>query len=129
MTMTDKSLQSYNPADEANWQPISITEPAAHYTRKMLAKKDGCLGLRLGVKKSGCNGYKYTSEYVFSAEADDLTFVTDFGGLTLYVRKADMPLVSGTVIALETRGLNKVFVYQNPNEAASCGCGESFSIK
>ncbi len=112
----------------ATFNPTGITATVAavaHINRQI--DQSGCPHLRLGIKKSGCNGYMYMLDYIDAPEGDDQAVkVTE--SLALYVRKGDLPLVQGTELDLVTEGLNATLKFKNPNATAHCGCGESFSL-
>ncbi|MCH8498142.1 MAG: iron-sulfur cluster assembly accessory protein [Marinobacter sp.] len=105
---------------------VSMTPTAIAHTRKQLAKKPDALGIRLGVKKSGCSGYKYDTEWVTEPHEDDQIF--DFDGVKVYVRQQHLGFVSGTEIDYVTQGVNSMFMFRNPNVTGECGCGESFTV-
>ncbi|WP_157271487.1 HesB/IscA family protein [Azohydromonas aeria] len=105
---------------------ISVTPKAAHQIRKALAQRGGGLGLRLAVKTSGCSGYAYALEFADAAGAEDLRF--DSEGVTLIVDAASLPMIDGTRLDWVREGLNEGFKFDNPNAAATCGCGESFAV-
>jgi iron-sulfur cluster assembly protein len=108
--------------------PVSLTEAALAHVRKCIAQRPTCVGLKFGVKASGCNGYKYVVDYVDVASGDDYVFPLAQQGLAIYVDKASLPFVAGTTIDYTTQGLNQSFVFRNPNEQGQCGCGESFNV-
>ncbi|MGR9106130.1 MAG: HesB/IscA family protein [Gammaproteobacteria bacterium] len=106
--------------------PIHLTENAAARVRGQLAKRGGGLGLRLGVKKSGCSGFAYVIDFVDRLEDGDQVF-EDFG-VKLIVNHRDLPILEGVQVDYQTQGLNAAFKFENPNVKGSCGCGESFSV-
>jgi iron-sulfur cluster assembly protein len=105
---------------------ISVTPKAANQIRKALAQRGGGLGLRLAVKTSGCSGYAYALEFADELGAEDLRF--DSEGVTLLVDAASLPMIDGTQLDWVREGLNEGFKFNNPNAAATCGCGESFAV-
>lgn len=106
---------------------IRMTESAIQHVRKQLAGKPGAKGLRLGVKASGCSGYKYVLDWVETLGEDDREFpITE--GVSVFVDNKSLPFVNGTEIDFVKEGLNSMFRFNNPNVASECGCGESFSI-
>lgn len=112
----------------ATFNPAGITATAAavrHIGRQVALS--GRPYLRLGVKQAGCNGYMYTLDHLDEPGADDQAFPIN-EGLALYVSRSDLPLVQGTEVDLVTEGLNSTLKFKNPNAAAHCGCGESFSM-
>ena len=114
------SVATFNPAG------ITATTAAVRHIGRQMALS-GRPYLRLGVKQAGCNGYMYTLDHLDEPGADDQAFPVD-DGLALYVRRDDLALVRGTEVDLVTEGLNSILKFKNPNAAAHCGCGESFSL-
>ncbi len=105
---------------------VSITESAAEQIQRQLLKRGSGLGLRLGVKKSGCSGYAYVLNYVDELEALDKTF--ELSGVKVIVRDEDLPLLNGIELDYRKEGLNAAFKFNNPNVTGMCGCGESFAV-
>lgn len=105
---------------------ITVTENAARQIHKQLQKRGAGLGLRLGVKPSGCSGYAYVLEYADQAEADEHVF--DQHGVKVLVKQADMEKLSGIELDYAKEGFNEAFKFNNPNVKATCGCGESFAV-
>lgn len=104
---------------------ISASDAAIEHLRRQI-ERSGHACLRLGVKESGCNGYMYTLDYLDAPTAADRAY--DVGGVTIYVREQDLPLVRGTEVDYVTEGLNASLKFKNPNAATYCGCGESFAV-
>lgn len=117
------SLEKLQQADEA----IILTPAAIARVQAEIKKRGEGIGLRLGAKKSGCSGYKYTLDYVETSDPDDKKFPID-ENLAVYVAAEHFPLVKGTRIDYVQKGLNASFEYSNPNQKNTCGCGESFGI-
>ena len=107
---------------------MKLTERAAGRVRELIDNADKPLaGVRVGVKKGGCAGMEYTLEGVETpAPADDL--VSDHG-VNVYVDPKAVLFLLGSVMDFETTKLRSGFVFQNPNEVSSCGCGESVMLK
>ncbi|HHM05104.1 MAG TPA: iron-sulfur cluster assembly accessory protein [Gammaproteobacteria bacterium] len=106
---------------------ISMTPAAAEHVKKQLAKQDGALGLRVGVKKSGCSGYAYVLDYAKTlGEGDELI---EQHGVKLIVDKSSLEYLDGTQLDYVREGLNSYFKFNNPNATDTCGCGESFSVQ
>jgi len=105
---------------------ISLTESAAERVRARLATRGRGLGLRLGVKASGCSGFSYVVDYADEARSDDLVF--ESSGVKVFVDPASLPSIDGTQIDFVRQGLNESFRFNNPNVRAECGCGESFTV-
>ena len=105
---------------------ISVTPKAASQIRKALVKRGGGVGLRVAVKTSGCSGYAYALEFADAALAEDLSFECE--GVQVLVDAKSLPLIDGTQLDWVREGLNEGFKFNNPNAAATCGCGESFAV-
>ena len=105
---------------------ISLTEPAAERVRSYLYNRGGGIGLRIGVKKTGCNGFAYVVNYADAVNDDDSVF--EDGGVTVVVDRESLALIDGTEVDFVKEGLNEAFRFRNPNISGECGCGESFSI-
>lgn len=106
---------------------ISLTPAAADHVRKYLASNDGATKLRLRVKPTGCSGYMYVVEPETSTSDDDTVFESQ--GLNVVVDPMSLAMVDGTEVDIGRQGLNTELKFNNPNVAATCGCGESFTIK
>ncbi|MES0874380.1 HesB/IscA family protein [Sinimarinibacterium thermocellulolyticum] len=108
-------------------QPIiHLTESAAQRIQAQLRQRGHGLGLRVGVKKSGCSGHAYTLDYADRIEADDVVF--EQYGATVVVCRAHLPLLDGMTLDFQKQGLNQAYKFLNPNAKAHCGCGESFAV-
>jgi iron-sulfur cluster assembly protein len=105
---------------------ISLTPAAAERVRKFIAARGQGLGLKLGVRKTGCSGFAYVIDYADVAAPRDLVFEDQ--GIKVFVDPDSLPLISGTTVDFVKHGLNEAFAFQNPNVKGECGCGESFSI-
>ena len=107
---------------------IDVTESAARQIQKQLQKRGSGLGLRLGVKTSGCSGYAYVLDAVEAPAAEDLAMnVGD--GVTVFVDPASLPMINGMEVDYVKEGLNRTIQFRNPNVTGQCGCGESFTVK
>jgi len=104
---------------------VTLTPSASERVRQYLAETPGGIGLRFGVRKSGCSGWAYLIEMATDARADEQVFEQD--GLAVLVDEASLAQVDGTVIDFVRDGLNQQFVFRNPRVTAECGCGESFT--
>ena len=104
---------------------IALTPAAFERVRQFLATEPGALGLRFGVKRTGCSGWGYEVELARDARAGDS--ISEQDGVRVYVDAASLAMVDGTTIDFVRKGLNHEFVFENPNAAAACGCGESFT--
>jgi len=105
---------------------ISLTESAALRVKTFLAARGQGVGLRLGVRKTGCSGFAYVINYADEPKNDDLVF--EHRGVKLFVDPASLPLIDGTEVDFVKQGLNEAFRFRNPNVKGECGCGESFSV-
>ncbi|HEY3432436.1 MAG TPA: iron-sulfur cluster assembly protein IscA [Rhodocyclaceae bacterium] len=105
---------------------ITMSESAAKHVSNFLAKRGKGIGVRLGVKTSGCSGMAYKLEFADSAESDDIVF--DSQGLKVLVDPKSLPYLDGTELDYTKEGLNEGFKFNNPNVKDACGCGESFQV-
>jgi iron-sulfur cluster assembly protein len=105
---------------------IAITENAAKQIKKQLEKRGQGLGLKLGVKKSGCSGFAYTLNYADTLEEHDAIFEQQ--GVKVIINNADIEFLNGIELDYRREGINEAFKFNNPNVVATCGCGESFSV-
>lgn len=105
---------------------ITLTERAATQVAKQLTKRGTGLGLRLGVKKSGCTGYAYVVDYADDASDSDAIF--ERHGVKVVISKADLPHLNGITVDFRREGIGEAFKFDNPNVKAMCGCGESFAV-
>jgi iron-sulfur cluster assembly accessory protein len=120
-------VNTFSPSDVAPNMNLSMTEAALNYVRKQLASTDSAKGIILGVKKSGCSGFKYDLQLAKTLDGNEKTIqVAD--DVVLYVTKDAVPFVNGTEIDYTTVGLNSSMVFNNPNAKDECGCGESFNV-
>jgi len=105
---------------------INLTPAAADRVRAQLAARGRGLGLRLGVKESGCSGFSYVVDFADAAQADDAVF--EAHGVRVYVPRASLATIDGTTVDYVRQGLNESFRFHNPNVKGECGCGESFTV-
>lgn len=105
---------------------ITLTESAIKRVRDMMSKRDGGVGLRIGVVKSGCSGYSYALDYADDVANDDV--VIEQGDVKVVVNEDAMPILEGMELDFVREGLNQSFKFINPNVTSECGCGESFSV-
>lgn len=105
---------------------ITVTDSATKQIERQLVKRGSGVGLRLGVKKSGCSGFAYTIDYADSINEDDRVF--DQGSVKVVIAVGDLPFLDGIEIDFRREGISEAFKFNNPNVQASCGCGESFSV-
>lgn len=105
---------------------VSLTENAANQIKKQLEKRGQGIGLKLGIKKSGCSGYAYVLDYADQLESDDQVF--ENFGVKVIVTKENLEFVDGINLDYRREGINAAFKFDNPNVKGTCGCGESFSV-
>jgi iron-sulfur cluster assembly protein len=105
---------------------ILLTESAAERVRSHLARRGSGLGLRIGIKKTGCSGFAYVVNYADQVLPGDVVF--EQRGVRVVVDSASLPLIDGTLVDFVKQGLNEAFKFQNPQAKGECGCGESFSV-
>lgn len=105
---------------------IEVTETAKKKVQQTLAKRGKGLGIRVGVKTTGCSGLAYVLEYVDQPYPEDIKI--DCNGCSLYVDPKSCAYVQGMTIDFVRNGLNEGFQFKNPNERDRCGCGESFRV-
>ena len=106
--------------------PISLTPAAADRVRTFLDRRGRGLGLRLGVKKTGCSGFAYIVNYADDLHSDDLVFEDQ--GVKVIVDRDSLSYLEGTQVDFVKQGLNEAFRFRNPNVKGECGCGESFTV-
>ena len=105
---------------------ITLTEPAADKVSQQLKKRGKGLGIRVGVKTTGCSGYAYAIEYVDTPSSEDMSFVSH--GVHVFVDPKSLVFLDGITMDWKRNGLNEGFDFINPNEKDRCGCGESFRV-
>jgi iron-sulfur cluster assembly protein len=105
---------------------IQLTPAAAERVKTFIATRGKGLGLRLGVRKTGCSGFAYVVNYADDSRPADLVFEDQ--GVKVFVDPESLPLIKGTTVDFVKQGLNEAFRFHNPNIKGECGCGESFSV-
>ena len=105
---------------------ITLTETAAQRVDKFLVNRGKGIGLRLGVKTTGCSGTAYTLEFVDEMHPEDMSFESH--GVRVIVDPKSLVYIDGTELDFAKEGLNEGFKFKNPNVKDECGCGESFTI-
>ena len=105
---------------------ITLTESAANHISSQIAKSSKGIGLRVGVKKSGCSGFAYTLDIAQEVRASDRVFESH--GAKVLVDAESLSFLEGTEIGYEKQGLGHAFKFNNPNVKNQCGCGESFAV-
>ena len=116
------------PSKRANpkMSEIKITPAAAQRIREQLDQRGHGLGLRVGVKSSGCSGYAYVLDYADEKREQDT--VIEAHGVSVLIDPDSLPLLDGLTLDFRREGLNALFKFDNPNAQELCGCGESFSV-
>jgi iron-sulfur cluster assembly protein len=105
---------------------VMLTESAAERVRSHLQMRGAGIGLRLGIKKTGCSGFAYVVNYADEIRPGDSVF--EARGVKVVVDPTSLPLIDGTLVDFVRQGLNEAFKFQNPKAKGECGCGESFSV-
>jgi iron-sulfur cluster assembly protein len=105
---------------------VTLTEAAADRVTKFLANRGKGVGIRLGVRTSGCSGMAYELEFADAIEADDLVF--EDRGVKVIISPKSLVYLDGTELDYGKEGLNEGFKFNNPNVKNECGCGESFNV-
>jgi iron-sulfur cluster assembly protein len=105
---------------------IQLSEAAAERVSGYLRDKPGSVGLRFGVKRTGCSGWAYVVDITDQIDSADAVFESH--GIKVLVNPDSLALVDGTEIDFVKQGLNQSFAFRNPNVTNECGCGESFTV-
>ncbi len=106
---------------------ITMTETAASRVKTFLDNRGKGIGLRLGVKTTGCSGMAYVLEFVDELnENEDEVF--ELSGVKIIIDKKSLVYLDGTELDYVKEGLNEGFEFNNPNAKSECGCGESFNV-
>jgi len=105
---------------------ITLTENAAKQIQKQLQKRGSGLGLKLGVKQSGCSGFAYVLDYADQLAEDETVFARS--GVKVIIKNSDLEILDGIELDYAKEGINEAFKFNNPNVTGTCGCGESFSV-
>jgi iron-sulfur cluster assembly protein len=105
---------------------IKLTEAAAGRIRTFIDSRGHGVGLRLGIKKTGCSGFAYVVNYADQIASGDVVF--EDRGVKVIVDPESLRYIDGTVVDFVKQGLNEAFRFQNPNIKGECGCGESFTV-
>ena len=111
---------------QLKYMSITITENAADRVKTFLDNRGSGVGLRVGVKTTGCSGMAYIIEFADNIDKDDTVF--EEKGVKIIVDPKCLLYLDGTELDFTKEGLNEGFKFTNPNEKARCGCGESFSV-
>lgn len=105
---------------------VTLTEKAAKHVARYIERRGKGIGLRFGVRTTGCSGLAYKLEYVDEADPGDEVF--ESFGMKVFVDPKSLPYVEGTELDYVREGLNEGFKFFNPNVKDACGCGESFKV-
>lgn len=105
---------------------LTLSEAAAKHVQKSLNNRGQGIGLRLGVKTTGCSGMAYVMEFVDKLDGNDQVFESQ--GVKIIVDPKSLIYIDGTELDYVREGLNEGFQFNNPNIKNECGCGESFNI-
>ena len=112
--------------DESDTMAITLTEKAAKHISRYIDRRGKGIGLRFGVRTTGCSGLAYKLEYVDESANEDSIFESH--GIKVFVDPKSLPYIDGTELDFAREGLNEGFRFRNPNVKDECGCGESFRI-
>ena len=106
---------------------INITTIAREKINELLARRGRGIGIRIGVRTTGCSGLAYELEYVDDEQLMDCPHY-DIDGIRVYIDSRHMVYMHGMIMDWQKKGLNEGFEFINPNEKDRCGCGESFRV-
>ncbi|HSH84216.1 MAG TPA: iron-sulfur cluster assembly accessory protein [Guyparkeria sp.] len=109
-------------------QQLSLTDPARQYLHNTLGGDEAALGLRLGIKKSGCTGFAYVMDVARSVDETDLWFDCS-EGIAVISDQESFKALQGSTLDYVVDGLTRMLKVNNPNVEDSCGCGESFNVR
>ncbi len=105
---------------------VTLSEAAARHVSDFLANRGKGVGIRVGVKTSGCSGLAYVLEFVDEVQPEDQVFTSH--GVQVIVDPKSLSYLDGTEMDFVKEGLNEGFKFTNPNQKGECGCGESFTV-
>lgn len=105
---------------------VTLSESAARHVANFISKRGKGVGIRLGVRTSGCSGMAYKLEFADEALDEDIVFESH--GVKVLVDPKSLPYLEGTELDFVREGLNEGFRFINPNVKDECGCGESFNV-
>lgn len=105
---------------------VTMTAAASERVKSFLANRGKGIGLRLGIKTTGCSGLAYVLEFVDDINADDEVFQVD--DVNIIIDSKSLAYLEGTELDFVKEGLNEGFQFTNPNAKGECGCGESFNV-
>ena len=108
---------------------IAVTDTAAEKIQSHIQRRGRGLGVKVGVRTTGCSGLAYTLEFVDEEQGRERCVEHhDHNGVRVYVDPKHRPYLYGMTLDYQKRGLNEGFEFINPNETGRCGCGESFKV-
>ena len=105
---------------------VTLTDRAAEHVQRYIAKRGKGVGLRLGVRTTGCSGLAYKLEFADEIKPEDTSFESN--GVRVLIDPKSLAYLDGTELDFVREGLNEGFKFNNPNEKDRCGCGESFNV-
>ena len=105
---------------------VSLTQRAAEHVQRYIEKRGKGVGLRLGVRTTGCSGLAYKLEFADEIQPEDSAFESN--GVKVFIDPKSLAYLDGTELDFVREGLNEGFKFNNPNEKDRCGCGESFNV-
>jgi iron-sulfur cluster assembly protein len=105
---------------------VTLTDRAAQHVQRYIAKRGKGVGLRLGVRTTGCSGLAYKLEFADAIAPEDQSFESN--GVRVLIDPKSLAYLEGTELDYVREGLNEGFKFNNPNEKDRCGCGESFNV-
>lgn len=108
-------------------QILAVEPAAARHLLKQMRGNPNAIGVRIGVKDSGCSGYAYVMDLTESEPENHLRIAAD-DQLSLYLDVKSVPALSGSTLRLVKEGVNETIKFDNPNAGSYCGCGESFTV-
>jgi iron-sulfur cluster assembly protein len=105
---------------------VTLTDRAAEHVQRYIEKRGKGVGLRLGVRTTGCSGLAYKLEFADEVKPEDTAFESN--GVRVLIDPKSLAYLDGTQLDFVREGLNEGFKFNNPNEKDRCGCGESFNV-
>ena len=108
--------------------PVKVTDQAAEKIQSQIKRRGQGLGVRVGIRTTGCSGLAYTLEFVDIEQGQHCLEHHDINGVRIYMDPKHRPYLYGMILDYQKKGLNEGFEFINPNERDRCGCGESFRV-
>jgi iron-sulfur cluster assembly protein len=105
---------------------VTMTPDAADRIESFITNRGKGLGLRLGIKTTGCSGLAYVMEFVDELNEDDTLF--SISDVNIIIDGKSLVYLDGIEVDFVKEGLNEGFKFTNPNAKGECGCGESFNV-